>query len=836
MSSVTIGILAHVDAGKTTCIESMLYKSKTIRKIGRVDHQDAYLDYDEQERSRGITIYSKQAGLIWKDTHIDIIDTPGHADFSSEMERALSVLDLAVVVISGLDGVQSHTKTIWRCLEHYQIPALLFVNKMDIAHLSKEELLEDIRKNLTDQIADVQADDVLEQYATFSDALLEEYMETESISEASLQQAIWNREGFPVLFGSALKSMGMEQLLDALIRFAPKKDYPSEFGARVFKVTADEKGSPLVHMKITGGLLKTKDVIDEQKADQIRIYSGQGYQAVPQAEAGMVCTVKGFENLKPGAGLGFEPDLSAPVLEACLLYKMLLPAEADPVMMMGHMRALMLEDPSLETEFDEESHSIMVHLMGDIQMDVLQKRIADRTGFQVGFGPGRIVYKETIADAVFGYGHFEPLRHYAEVHLLLEPLKRGSGLVFSSRVSRDILSLNWQRLVITHLQEKEHRGVLMGAPITDMKITLVNGRAHNKHTEGGDFRQATYRALRQGLKKASSILLEPYYRFTITLDSQHLSRLLFDLESRKAAVEVETLSDGSLKIQGRGPVRTMLNYQSELSAITRGTGQIVLESDGYDECMDASEIIAERGYDSELDRFNPTGSVFCSHGSGLYVPWNEVEEMLHIPIDTERSSSWSVNSGKVSQQELNRIASQAGGRNRNEKKRAAVKPAKKKKDLDLSEHMEITPQASLPVCLVVDGYNMIYSWPELKELARSSLHAARERLIDLVVNYQGYKGWSLILVFDGWKRKDNSGSSKRWGSSTIVYTPTGVSADAYIEKKVHDLKGKFRCIAVTSDALIQNSILASGASRMSARELEKRVCSVNQAAMAHLQK
>lgn len=835
-SSITTGILAHVDAGKTTCIESMLFSAKAIRKIGRVDHQDAYLDYDEQERERGITIYSKQAGLNWKDHHIDVIDTPGHADFSAEMERALSVLDLAVVVISGLDGVQSHTRTIWRCLEHYNIPALLFVNKMDITHRSREELLDDIRKNLTDQIADAKAGDALEQFATFSDELLEEYMETETLSTQSIRQAVAARQGFPVLFGSALRQEGIEDLLDAICTWAPEKKYPDEFGARVFKISTDERGILLAHMKITGGSLKAKDMIDGQKADQIRMYSGKGFQSVTEVSAGTVCTVKGLENLQPGAGLGFEEDLLSPVLEACLLYKMILPDEADPVQMMGHVRALMLEDPSLQAEFDEESRSILVHLMGDIQMDVLQKRIAERTGFHVGFGAGRIVYKETIAAPVCGYGHFEPLRHYAEVHLLLEPLKRGSGLVFSSKVSRDVLSLNWQRLVITHLQEKEHRGVLMGAPITDMKITLIAGRAHNKHTEGGDFRQATYRALRQGLKKAQSILLEPYYRFSIDLDSSHLSRLLYDLETRKASVSVETKEDGSLRITGRGPVRTLLNYQSELAVLTKGTGHFVCESDGYDECQDAQAIIEERGYDSELDRFNPTGSVFCTHGSGYYVPWDEVEDLLHIPIETERSSSWSVNASRVSDQELRRIAASAGGQNRNEKKRAMTRPAKKKKNLDLEEHIDISPQASLPVCLIVDGYNMIYDWPELRDLSRQSLQAARERLIDLVVNYQGYKGWSLILVFDGWKRNDNAGSSRRRGSSTIVYTPTGVSADSYIEKKVHDLKGKFRCIVVTSDGLIQNSILGSGASRMSARELENRVYGVNKAALAHLDK
>lgn len=835
MSAITIGVLAHVDAGKTTAIESMLFEAHSIRKKGRVDHQDSFLDYDLQERERGITIYSKQAGLEWNGRHIDIIDTPGHADFSAEMERTLSVLDYAVVVVSGLDGVQAHTKTIWRCLEHYNVPAFLFVNKMDISRRSKEELLSDIRKNLSENIVDLaNEEERMEQFATLDDKLLDEFMENGAISKDSMTEAIANRKGFPVLFGSALKSEGVSGLLDALTALALEKQYPEQFGARVFKITSDDKGTGLVHLKITGGSLKAKDKIGEQKVDQIRIYSGQGYQAVPEAQAGQIVTVKGLEGLHPGSGLGFEKDQESTVLETCLLYEMILPAEVDAIQMMGSLRSLMLEDPSLQIEYDEVHKTILVHLMGDIQMDVLQKRIYDKTGTSIGFGAGRIVYKETITDSVFGYGHFEPLHHYAEVHLLLQPLKRGSGVQVSSRI-RDGLSMNWQRQIINHLQSREHRGVLTGSSITDIKITLTAGRAHNKHTESGDFRQAAFRALRQGLTKADSILLEPFYRFSIDVNSEYLSRILFELENRECEVEVGALNDETMRIKGRGPVRTLLNFQSELSTLSKGTGLISLESDGYDECKDAARIIEEKGYDSELDRFNPSGSVFFTHGHGETIPWDEVEEHLHIPVETERSvSSVSMNPGRFSESELKRVVASAGGQNRNEKKQAMIRRKPKKKDLNLEEKTEISSKASLPVCLIVDGYNMIYSWPELRELSRESLHSARERLIDLVVNYSGYKGWSLIIVFDGWKRKDNTGSSQRFGSCSIVYTPAGQTADSYIERRVHDLKGKFRCIVVTGDALIQNSVLGSGAIRMTGDELLGRVRTVSAKALSHL--
>lgn len=830
---LSVGILAHVDAGKTTCIESMLVASGVLKKAGRVDHQDAFLDYDQQERDRGITIYSKQAGFEWNDVRISVIDTPGHADFSAEMERSLSVLDAAIVLVSGLDGVQSHTKTIWKCLETYKIPTIVFVNKMDISRLSREQLLEDLKKNLSDSVIDLTSENWMEDFATQEESLLDEFLETGSLQDTSLQNAVALRKAFPVLYGSALKNDGIAELLDALTRFLPQPSWPEEFGARVFKITRDQTSVPLTHLKITGGQLHAKDVIGDQKVDQIRIYQGQGYQSVPSAQAGQIVTVKGLQDLKPGDGLGFEQSSDQVLLSPCLTYQLILPEGADPILMMGPLRQMMMEDPSLSIEFDERSQTISVRLMGEIQKEVLQKQIFDKTGFHTAFGNGTIVYKETITEPVFGYGHFEPLRHYAEVHLLIEPGRRNSGVTYSSKVSRDILSLNWQRLILSSLARRAHPGVLTGSALTDVRITLVAGRAHNKHTSGGDFRQASDRAVRQGLKKAENILLEPYFSFTVTTPSSALSRILFELENRKATVEVDAVDEESMQIRGRGPVRTLMNFQEDLRALSRGQASLAMENDGYDVCQDAEEIIESIGYQEELDRRNPSGSVFCVGGSGETIEWDEVEDWLHIPLPTRESvSSVSVNSGKVSEEELKRVFGQAGGANQNAKKSAA-KAKHRKTELSM-EPAQVTAARHLPTCLIVDGYNMIYSWPDLKDISRQSLHAAREELISRLVNYQGYKGWSLIVVFDGFRRGDNPGSSSRNGSSSIVYTPSGMSADSYIEKKVKDLRGKFECVAATSDALIQNSVFSHGARRISARELERMVSSVNQQAFSHL--
>lgn len=840
--SLSAGILAHVDAGKTTLIESMLFESAAIRKQGRVDHQNSFLDYDEQERARGITIYSKDAELTWKDTSLHLIDTPGHVDFSAEMERALSVLDLGVLLISAPEGVQAHTKTIWNCLRHYGIPVLLFVNKMDLSFREKSEILAELSDRLSGSVIDMEADDVLEQLALLREEDLDAFMETGKLPEGRVREAFLNREFVPVLFGSVLKNEGTAALLDMLDYLTPEKSWPEEFMARVFRISEDDRGNRLTHIKMLGGSLKARQSVDQAgKADQIRIYSGKNFSLVPEIRAGEIAAVKGFDETFIGQGLGSLEDLQAPMLEPSLSYDLLLPAEASPAELMADLRKMAMENPSLQVEYDELHKKISVRFMGAIQMEVFQKELARRTGFTVGFSSGHVLFRETIAEDVMGYGHFEPLRHYAEVHLRLEPLPRNAGLQFSMNCPRDTLPLHWQRTIVNAISERRHKGVLMGAPITDMKITLTAGRAHQKHTESSDFSQAARRAIRQGLMKAESILLEPYSSFRIETGPSSLSRILYDLENRKCSFETENGENDEMVIQGRGPLRLLMNYQQDLASLSRGEGRITMQSDGYDICPDADSLIEEAGYDPEADLSAPAGSVFCSHGSGTYVPWYEVEDQLHIPIETERNGSFSMNAGHVSEEEARAVFERAGG-SRSEKKpakkngwnRKNARPSGPKVDLS-DEHQEVRISPHLPECLIVDGYNMIYSWPELKSIASDSLSSAREELISRLSHYQGYRDCSLIIVFDGWKRAGNTGSRDSRGKASIVYTPSGMNADSYIEKTVHDLRGKFRITAATSDALIQNSVFASGASRISARELERRLEEMNRGVRKKIQ-
>lgn len=831
MKQITAGILAHVDAGKTTTIESMLYLAGQIKKAGRVDHQDAFLDYDVQERERGITIYSKQAFFTYKDAQVTIIDTPGHIDFSSEMERSLQVLDLAVLLINGQDGVQSHTQTIWECLKHYHVPTLLFVNKMDISYHQKSDLLKDLQQHCSSNIIDLSASDALEQISLCDESLLNEYLETDTLSQESLQISFAKRQFFPVFFGSALKNEGVLELMDAMIDLSLKKEYPDEFGARVFKITNDKQGNRLTHIKITGGELFPKQKItEEDKVDQIRLYNGQNYQLLPKAQAGMVVALKGPENLEIHQGLGFEKDSEPPTLSAYLNYRLLLPKDKKPIEMMPVCQQLMKEDPTLQIEYNENTHQISLRLMGDIQMEVLQKRIQTLSGVTVGFGLDHVLYKETIKNSVIGMGHFEPLRHYAEVHVRLDPLPRGKGLQFDNEVKSDELALNWQRLILTHLQEKVHRGVLTGSPITDMKITLIAGKSHLKHTEGGDFRQATYRAVRQGLKMAESILLEPYYRFTLLVPSDRLSKALFDLETRNAKVEIEDKGNQYMEIKGTAPVRTMMNYQTEVMAYTKGSGKFSCVLDGYYPCQEQEKIVEEIGYDSETDLHNPTGSVFCAHGSGFYVPYNEVQDYMHIQPKNQNSSTYHSVRHTVKEEELKKVFNSLGGKNKNEDK----KPKKPKKKIDYNtDKKEIIQKKE--ECLIIDGYNMIYSWDSLKGLAAHNIESARDELIHQISNYQGYRQIRVLLVFDGYSVPNNYGSSYRQGGLDIIYTRTGQSADQYIERKVHELKDTYRITVATSDGLIQNSILANGARRMPSKELEDKACSVNKKALHHLQ-
>ncbi len=808
------GILAHVDAGKTTCIESMLFQSGEIKKAGRVDHKDAFLDFDTQERDHGITIYSKEAHFIWQDTDVYVIDTPGHVDFSAEMERALQAIDIAVMLINGQDGVQSHTETIWKCLAHYNVPVIVFVNKMDISHLTRQELLEDLQKRCSDNCIDFTADDRDDKLAMVSDEMLNTYLEEGSIREDQIKEAVFMRKCFPVLFGSALKNTGVKELMDLLVKVNINKEYPKEFGARVYKISTDEQGNRLTHVKITGGSIQAKDKLNEnEKIDQIRIYNGRNYQMIQKAEAGMICCLKGLTSFEIGSGLGFEEDAEKPLLNAYLNYELVYPHGCDVLSLTETCKAIADEDPQLEISTDEKTKKIQVQIMGEMQMEVLQKKILERCGISVGFGTGRIVYMESINEPVTGVGHFEPLRHYAEVVVRLEPLPRGKGILFENRCSRDSLSMNWQRAIMTALSSRRHRGVLTGSLLTDVRICLLAGKGHIKHTEGGDFRQAASRAVRQGLMKTESVLLEPYYDFELTVPADSLSRALYDLDLRKATVQVEEVGDSRMKITGSGPIRTLLNYQNDVISYTKGKGRFFCTMKGYDNCLEQDKIIAETMYDPENDLRNPTGSVFCTHGSGYYVPWDEVEENMHINLKSESISSYTSHHITVSNDDLENILSSATSNNRNANK----KPKPKKKEDESLKKVKASP--ILEPYWIVDGYNMIYSWDDLKEEARENLYGAREHLVDRLLNLQAYRKVKMMIVFDGYRVQGNIGTKITSKDVTIVYTKTDETADEFIEKTAYDLKGKYNLYVATSDGLIQNAVFAQGANRIPARQL-----------------
>lgn len=843
---ICLGILAHVDAGKTTLSESMLYTAGSIRKLGRVDHQDAFLDTFDLERARGITIFSKQAEFVWKDMEITLLDTPGHVDFSAEMERALQVMDFAVLVISGADGVQGHTVTLWRLLKQYQIPVFLFINKMDQEGTDRELILKELKKRLSDgcvcfhELSNLEnaEDSCLENLAVCEEGMLEEYLETGKLGLDSVVRAVRERKVFPCYFGSALRLEGVEELMEGLRTYMASPAYSHEFGAKVYKIARDEQGNRLTYLKVTGGTLHVKDVLPgtEEKINQIRIYSGAKYEAVQSAAAGRVCAVTGPVSTYPGQGLGAEKELDMFILEPVLTYQIQLPEDCDVHQMLLNLKQLEEEEPQLHIVWEEQLGEIHAQLMGEVQTEVLKSMIWERFKVRVEFGEGNIVYKETIEEPVEGVGHFEPLRHYAEVHLLLEPGERGSGLQFTSACSEDVLDRNWQRLILTHLEEKEHKGVLTGAAVTDMKITLTAGRAHLKHTEGGDFRQATYRAVRQGLKKAKSILLEPYYEFRLEMSSDHIGRAMSDIQKMYGRFDHPGIDGGTAVLTGIVPVATMRGYQREFISYTGGQGRMFCSLRGYEPCHDQEAVISASCYDSEADMENPTGSVFCAHGAGFVVKWDQVEEYMHmestLKTDAPEQDSFVYippASGSSSRIELTQSELDAIYRRTPDpvKRRAQSAPvtvkAPEKKPSDGKWEERQKNKISRETFLLVDGYNIIFAWEDLSALAEVNIESARDKLMDILCNYQGYKQCTLILVFDAYKVEGNPGEVLKHHNIYVVYTKEAETADQYIEKTVRRIGRGYDVTVATSDALEQVIILGQGAQRMSADGLKEEI-------------
>ncbi|MBB2183370.1 NYN domain-containing protein [Lachnospiraceae bacterium MD1] len=875
MKRLTIGILAHVDAGKTTLAESILYRTGSIRKLGRVDHKDAFLDTYELERARGITIFSKQAVFSFHDMEVTLLDTPGHADFSAEMERTLQVLDYAILIISGSDGIQGHTETLWRLLSVYRIPTFVFVNKMDMDGTDRTELMKELRKRLHDGCVDFSADQNkelwMENLAMCDEALLDKYMDTGRVEKEDAAELIVSRKAFPCYFGSALKLQGIDEFLEGIEQFTKSVQYPDFFGAKIYKITRDEQGNRITHMKITGGCLKVKMVLTnrkeqysnkhfdsrekaedwEEKVDQIRIYSGVKYEAVEEAVAGTICAVTGLSKTYPGEGLGIETVSDMPILEPVLNYQVLLPSDCDAHVMLSKLRLLEEEDPQLHIVWSEHLKEIHVQLMGEIQIEILKSLIMERFGVAVEFGEGNILYKEAILDPVEGVGHFEPLRHYAEVHLLMEPGDPGSGLQFYSSCSEDELDRNWQRLILTHLAEKEHIGVLTGSPITDMRITLIAGRAHLKHTEGGDFRQATYRAVRQGLKKANCILLEPYYSFRLEIPSDLVGRAMSDISRMYGSFQTpETEGEWSVLV-GKAPVATMRGYQMEVASYTRGRGKLFCTLKGYEACHNQDEVVAAIGYDSERDLENPTGSVFCAHGAGFVVPWNEVERYQHIEsgldLRLEKQQELQTKAEQEKEavhvrrapliggslqedKELEEIFTRTFGpiKNKTYPSQNSLGYEKKSTYVERKQGEQFKTSALTKEYLLVDGYNIIFAWDELNELAKENMDAARYKLMDILCNYQGFKKCILILVFDAYKVKGGVGSVTNYHGIHVVYTKEAETADMYIEKVTHEIGRRHHITVATSDYVEQIIIMGQGALRLSAQELKVEIARVNE--------
>lgn len=883
MKKLVIGILAHVDAGKTTLSEELLYLCGEIRKIGRVDHGDAFLDTYELEKERGITIFSKQALLKTEDMEVTLLDTPGHVDFSAEMERTLQVLDYAILVINGMDGVQSHTMTLWRLLERYQIPMFLFVNKMDQQGTDHDALLNDLKQHLHENCVDfgrTQDTDYgmyeltpeqLENIAVCEEELLETYLETGIVEDRDIARLIVQRKIFPCYFGSALKEKGVKDFWNDVQKYTTEPRRPTEFGAKVFKIARDEQGNRLTYMKITGGSLKVKTLLSsnsngqslpgrkaeeaawEEKADQIRLYSGAKYELTSEAEAGTVCAVTGLTRTYPGEGLGIEQESELPILEPVLNYQIILPDDCDPHQMLQKLRQLEEEEPQLHILWDSQFSEIHAQLMGEVQIEILKKLIWDRFHVAVEFGAGSIVYKETVAEPVEGVGHFEPLRHYAEVHLLIEPGEPGSGCQFFTACSEDVLARNWQRLILTHLEEKEHIGVLTGSPLTDVQITILTGRAHAKHTEGGDFRQATYRAVRQGLRKARNILLEPYYEFRLEVPAEMIGRAMADVQKMQGTFDAPEVEGETAILKGTAAVAQMRDYQKEVVSYTHGTGKLFCSLKGYAPCKNQDEVVQNIGYDPEADLENPTGSVFCAHGAGFVVPWDQVEDYMHlqsgVDMDELDSESWYEDvesaqnpgtavdnaniSGNISGK--NGKFSYSGSYEEEEELQAIFERTFGPMKRDRTAFQKKTVHSSTPATryragkprqeeyLLVDGYNIIFSWEELNELAKENIHAACDKLMDILSNYQGYRKCTLILVFDAYKVEGHVEEIITYHNIYVVYTKEAETADQYIEKTVHRIGRQYQVTVATSDGLEQVIIMGQGAHRISAQGLKKEI-------------
>lgn len=808
MKKVTFAILAHVDAGKTTLSEAMLYHAGVIKKIGRVDKADSFLDYDQQERKRGITIFSKEFSFPYRQSQMTFLDTPGHNDFSCEMERTLQVLDYAILVISGKDGIQSHTKTIWKLLQTYQIPTFIFVNKMDTTYSTKDEILNNLQKELHENCFALD-DDFLENISLINDDLLEKYVQ-QQIKQEDIQKIIGSRQLFPVFFGSALKDEGVEDFMKSLDRYTFQKEPYTNLSGVIFKKSF-HKQKYLTHLKITGGTLHVKDLVGDCKVDELRIYTGQGYQSVQAAYPGDIVACQGLENLPIGYTFGLQKQKQQNVLKPFMSYQIQLPDDIEKSKAIQQILSIGKEDPSLQFEYNQQLEILSVKIMGEIQLDTLQNLILERYGFLISYDEGKISYLETISKKVEGVGHFEPLRHYAEVHVLLEPLERGRGLVFENKCQRNTLPINFQNLVMTHLQEIRHHGVLTGSPITDMKLTLVTGKAHLKHTEGGDFREATYRAIRQGLKRTESFLLEPYYQFEMVVDQNVSSKVIYDLDTFHSDYQISYEDDLTI-IKGKAPVRYLMNYQKDFLSITKGNGKLFYQMAGYFECLDQDQIVQDINYNSEEDLLFPTGSVFCKQGAGFYVPYDEVENYMHLPYVYQKSKpKVTHNNYKVDDKELEEIFIRTYG------------PIKRRLSKEMNRKIEEQKEEKrtiLPECLLVDGYNIIFSWDELNELLKTNLDHARTRLMEILNNYQGYRKCLLIVVFDAYKIKKNRGSIEKNNNIYVVYTKEAQTADNYIEKVTHDLAQNYRVYVATSDALEQTIVSSRGAMRISAREFE----------------